>query len=77
MYFNKIEIENTGPIDYLSIELALSDSGSTKPLVVVGENGTGKSILLSYLVNTLMTAKQAAFDDTEVEHGKVYKYRSP
>jgi hypothetical protein len=25
------------------------------------------------LVNTLITAKQAAFDDTEVELGKVYK----
>jgi len=77
MYFKKIEIENAGPIDCLSIDFPTSDSGSPKPLVIVGENGTGKTILLSYLVNTLITAKQAAFDDTEVEHGKVYKYRSP
>jgi predicted ATPase len=76
MYLKKIEIENTGPIDHLSVELAETDGDSIKPLVIVGENGTGKTILLSYLVNTLITAKQAAFDDTEVEHGKVYKYRS-
>ena len=77
MYFKRIEIENSGPIDHLSIHFPTTDSGSPKPLVIVGENGTGKTILLSYLVNTLITAKQAAFDDTEVEHGKVYKYRSP
>ncbi len=77
MYLKKIEIENTGPIDCLSVEFAATDAGSLKPLVIVGENGTGKTILMSYLVNTLITAKQAAFDDTEVEHGRVYKYRSP
>lgn len=77
MYFKKIEIENAGPIDHLSIDFPTTESGSPKPLVIVGENGTGKTILLSYLVNTLITAKQTAFDDTEVEHGKVYKYRSP
>ncbi|SFZ77999.1 AAA family ATPase [Chitinimonas taiwanensis] len=77
MYFRKIEIENAGPIDHLSIDFPMNASGSPKPLVIVGENGTGKTILLSYLVNTLIAAKQAAFDDTEVEHGKVYKYRSP
>lgn len=77
MYFKKIEIENSGPINHLSIDFPTTDSGSPRPLVIVGENGTGKTILLSYLVNTLITAKQTAFDDTEVEHGKVYKYRSP
>ncbi len=77
MYFKKIEIENAGPIAHLSIDFPKTDSGSPKPLVIVGENGTGKTILLSYLVNTLIAAKQHAFDDAEVEHGKVYKYRSP
>ena len=77
MYFKKIEIENAGPIAHLSINFPTTDSGSPKPLVIVGENGTGKTILLSYLVNTLIAAKQHAFDDSEVEHGKVYKYRSP
>jgi hypothetical protein len=77
MYFKKIEIENAGPIDHLSIDFPTTDSGSPKPVVIVGENGSGKTILLSYLVNTLITAKQTAFDDSEVERGRVYKYRSP
>lgn len=77
MHFKKIEIENAGPIDHLLIDFPTTESSSPKPLVIVGENGTGKTILLSYLVNALIAAKQTAFDDTEVEHGKVYKYRSP
>jgi predicted ATP-binding protein involved in virulence len=77
MYFKKIEIENTGPIGHLLIEFPMTESGLCKPLIIVGENGAGKTILLSHLVNALMTGKQAAFDDGEVEQGKVYKYRSP
>lgn len=77
MRFKKIEIENTGPIDHLLIDLPTTDLGNPKPLIIVGENGTGKTILLSHLVNSLIIAKQATFDDTEVEPGKVYKTRSP
>lgn len=77
MHFKKIEIENTDPIDHLLIEFPTTDSGSPKPLIIVGENGTGKTILLSHLVNSLVIAKQAAFDDAEVESGKVYKIRTP
>jgi predicted ATP-binding protein involved in virulence len=77
MYFKSIEIENVGPIGRLNISFPINDSGAPKPLIVVGENGAGKTILLSHLVNALLTGKQAAFDDAEVEEGKVYKYRSP
>ncbi|WP_426318874.1 AAA family ATPase [Pseudoduganella sp. R-43] len=76
MYFKRIAVENAGPIDNLTIDFPTNESGSPKPLVIVGENGTGKTILLSYLVNSLVTTKQVVFDDSEVEAGKVYKYRS-
>ena len=48
-----------------------------KPLILVGENGSGKSILLSHLVNTLIVGKQEVYEDVEVDKGKVFKYRSP
>ena len=76
MYFKSIEIENVGPIEHIKIEFPMRD-GRPMPVIIVGENGTGKSILLSYLVNSLTTGKQEVFDDTEVEKGKVYKFRSP
>jgi|SRR5690554_228004 len=76
MLFKKVEITNVGPISDLSIELP-KDEEKPKPLVVVGENGSGKSILLAHLVNALIVGKQEVYEDVEVEKGRVFKYRSP
>lgn len=76
MFLKKIIIENTGPISYLKIDFP-KDNDRPKPLLIVGENGTGKTILISHLVNALVTGKQSVYEDVEVEKGKVFKYRSP
>jgi predicted ATP-binding protein involved in virulence len=76
MYFKSIEIENTGPIDLLKLQFPM-DGEKPKPLLIVGANGSGKSILLSHLVNFLIIARNEVFDDVEVEKGKVFKIRSP
>ncbi|MEJ1337871.1 MAG: AAA family ATPase [Candidatus Sedimenticola sp. (ex Thyasira tokunagai)] len=76
MLFKKIEIDNVGPISGISIQFPNSEE-NPKPLVIVGENGSGKSILLSHLVNALIVGKQMVYEDVEVENGKVFKYRSP
>jgi AAA domain, putative AbiEii toxin, Type IV TA system len=77
MYFNNITLRNVGPIETINYDFEFNDDGNPKPLILVGTNGSGKSILLSYLLNSLMAAQQVAFDDAEVESGKVYKLRSP
>lgn len=77
MYFTDIKIENTGPLGDFNLTPELTDNGNPKPIVIAGENGSGKSILLSHLINFLMTAKQQQYEDSEIEQGKVYKYRSP
>ncbi|MFV9684501.1 AAA family ATPase [Pseudomonas sp. NY15367] len=76
MYLKKIIIENTGPISNINITPP-RDGKKPKPLIIVGENGTGKSILLSNIVNALIVGKQNVYEDVEVEKGKVFKYRSP
>lgn len=76
MLFKKVEICNVGPISGLTIELP-KEGDIPKPLIVVGENGAGKSILLAHLVNTLVVGKQEVYEDVEIEKGKVFKYRSP
>jgi predicted ATP-binding protein involved in virulence len=76
MLFSKVEIFNVGPISELTIELPKNES-KPKPLVIVGENGSGKSILLAHLVNSLVIGKQEVYEDVEVEKGRVFKYRSP
>ena len=76
MYTKRVQIVNYGPIDRLDITFPF-ENDSPKPVLLVGENGSGKSILLSHIVNGLVSAKGVAYPDTpEVETGKVYKLRS-
>ncbi|MDE2887857.1 MAG: AAA family ATPase [Gemmatimonadota bacterium] len=76
MYTKRIQLTNYGPIEQLDIEFPFNGE-TPKPVVVVGENGSGKSILLSHIVNGLLAAKGLAFSETpEVELGKAYKLRS-
>ena len=76
MYVKRIQLHNYGPVERLDIELPFN--GETPlPVVLVGENGSGKSILLSHIVNGLLAAKGVAFPGTpEIENDKVYKLRS-
>ena len=56
MYVKRIRLENYGPIPNLDIELPF-DGDRPKPIVLVGENGSGKSIVLSHIVNGMLEAK--------------------
>ena len=76
MYAKRIQITNYGPIDQLDITFPF-EGDVPKPVILVGENGSGKSILLSHIVNGLISAKDSIYPGaTEVETGKIYKLRS-
>lgn len=76
MYVKRVQLTNYGPVDQLDITFPFEDD-TPKPVLLVGENGSGKSILLSYIVNGLISAKEIVYPETpEVEAGKVYKLRS-
>jgi len=77
MYIKRIRLVNNGPIESIDLDLPFLEDGNPKPLILVGANGSGKSILLSHVLNALISAHQACFEDSEVERGKVYKLRSP
>lgn len=78
MYLTKITLENIGPIENFVFTPQFSAEGNPKPIVIVGENGSGKSIFLSHIVNGLLVAQQIVFtENTEVESGKAFKLRSP
>lgn len=53
IYLSDCLIENAGPIESLDLTASFNVDGTPKPLVIVGKNGTGKSILLSYIVDSL------------------------
>ena len=76
MYARRIQIHNYGPIGHLDISLPFGGE-TPRPVVLVGENGSGKSILLSHIVNGLLAAQQIAYPESpEVDTGKAYKLRS-
>lgn len=75
MYLRSIKLINTGPISELNLILPFSGE-DPKPLVLVGRNGSGKSTVISFIVNALIALKQQVYEDIEVEKGKVYRVRS-
>lgn len=51
VYIERLSYENIGPIGNLNIYFRKKDNGTPQPLVIVGKNGSGKSILLSNIVD--------------------------
>ncbi len=77
MYAKTVQLINCGPIDRLDISFPFNGD-APRPVLLVGANGSGKSILLSHIVSGLLTGQAIAYPETpEVEVGKVYKVRSP
>ena len=76
MYIRRVQIDNYGPIEHLDIGFPF-DNESPKPVVLVGANGSGKTIVLSHIVNSLLTAQHFAYPASrELPENKVYKVRS-
>ena len=77
MYAKKIQIINYGPIDHIDIDLHFNGE-NPKPVLLVGENGSGKSIVLSHIVNGLMAMQSTVYpENSEVQENKVFKLLSP
>ena len=53
MYLKHMIYENIGPIDRIDIKPSFDEKNEPIPMIIVGENGTGKSILLSNIVDSL------------------------
>ena len=53
MYLKHMIYENIGPIDKIDIKPSFNEKNEPIPIIIVGENGTGKSILLSNIVDSL------------------------
>ncbi len=76
MYISRVQISNYGPIGHVDITFPF-DGDVPKPVVLVGANGSGKTILLSHIVNGLASANDHAFPGSpEVEQDKVFKIRN-
>ncbi|MGR6329030.1 AAA family ATPase [Sphingomonas sp. XXL09] len=63
MYLKQAVVENSGPLRWLNLNLAFTSSGAPKPLVLVGANGSGKTNLLSLIVDALFEAAASHHDN--------------
>lgn len=61
MYINKLVYENVGPIQNIEITMPLNENNEPKPVVFVGENGSGKSTILSNIVDAFYEIAGEAF----------------
>ena len=52
MYLHEIFLQNTGPISKCHVKPPFDSAGNPLPIVIVGPNGSGKTIFLSYIVCT-------------------------
>lgn len=77
MYLQRLKLKDTGPIEHADIVCRLNEDGSPKPIVFVGQNGSGKSVATAHVVSALIDAHGTVFENSDVESGKVYKLRSP
>jgi len=76
MYVKKINIENIGPIDQFRLKINSKGDDAPPPLVLVGANGSGKSLVLAQIVTAIINAHSAVYEDSDIEKGKVFKIRS-
>jgi len=74
MYLKNLAIKNIGPIEELSIELPFKENGEPKPIIFVGENGSGKTILQSQIIDSFYEIGGKLFDDITIKEGVGYKY---
>ena len=74
MYLKNIAINNIGPIDNLSIKMPFDKNGNPIPIIFVGENGTGKTILQSQIVDGVYEIANKLFDDILPRRGMGYEY---
>jgi len=63
MYLKQLHIENNGPLRDVRLRLPFTPQENPKPVLLVGANGSGKTNLLSILVDALFSAAATHYTD--------------
>lgn len=78
MNFQKIEIINYGNIENFNYTFRKNELGNPVPLVLIGKNGSGKTLLISNLIDCLVELKRKIYPNgiQEVNSNNYYKIGS-
>lgn len=63
MYIKKLVSNYLGPTEKINFEFTFNENGNPKPIILVGENGSGKSIILSNIIDSFYEAGEVAFSN--------------
>ena len=61
MRIKNLHLRNLGPISDVTLEPRISDAGHPVPIAIVGQNGAGKSLALSVLLDAMTEARRSSF----------------
>lgn len=75
MYIDSINISNIGPIDKCNIRPKFDENRNPYPLVIIGENGKGKTILSSYIADAIIELAKckSTYNNVVEKTGAYYK----
>ena len=75
MYLKNISAKSYGPIDNLSYSFRNDENGNPVPLVIIGKNGCGKTLLFSNVVDMFVEMKRKLYSQgiLEVNENNYYK----
>ena len=77
MYLKNMHIENYGPIEKLQYTCKFDENGNPQPLILIGRNGCGKTLLLSNIIHGLIEMKRKNYNTImEVEKDNYYRVGS-
>lgn len=76
MYINELNYRNIGPISQLDLVFRRNANGVPVPTIFVGKNGSGKSILLSNIVDAFYEIADRVYQNaTQGQEGGHYYYK--
>lgn len=77
MYINELNYSNVGPIENLKISFRKNTDDVPVPVVLVGKNGSGKSVLLSNIVDAFYEIADKHYSNVTKKEGVGHKYYKP
>lgn len=74
MYINEISYRNVGPIGQLDLAFRRNVNGVPVPTIFVGKNGSGKSVLLSNIVDAFYEIADKVYRNATQAWGRGHQY---
>lgn len=77
MYIKKLEFKNYGPVDSFILEPRFRKDGSPIPIVLMGKNGSGKTLIEAHILQAILNFKSELYNDIpEKDKSQLYKIQS-